>query len=77
LCPPPVLLAFSYEIPNEDVHLIERASHYCHPIGDDRFKQQIAQRYGIKLGQAARGRRVAESAALLVDEVLTEQPVRK
>ena len=24
--------------------------------GDDRFKQQIEQRYGIKLGQAARGR---------------------
>jgi len=45
---------FSYEIPSEDVHLIEQASHYCHPIGDDRFKQQIEQRYGIKLGQAAR-----------------------
>jgi len=32
------------------------ASQYCHPIGDDRFKQQIEQRYGIKLGQAARAR---------------------
>ena len=47
---------FRYEIPNEDVHLIERASQYCHPIGDDRFKQQIEQRYVIKLGQDARGR---------------------
>ena len=47
---------FRDEIPNEDVHLIERASQFCHPIGDDRFKQQIEQRYGIKLGRAARGR---------------------
>jgi len=42
---------FRYEIPNEDVHLIERASQYCHPIGDDRFKQQIEQHYGINLGR--------------------------
>ncbi len=47
---------FRYAIPDEDVHLIERASHYCHPVGDDRFRQQIEKRYGIKLGQAARGR---------------------
>jgi len=47
---------FRYEIPKEDVHIIERASQVCHPIGDDRFRQQIEQRYGIKLGQAASGR---------------------
>ena len=47
---------FRYEIPKEDAHFIERASQYCHPIGDDRFKQQIEQHYGIKLGQTARGR---------------------
>ena len=47
---------FRYEIPKEDVHRIQRAGQYCHPIGDDRFEQQIEQRYGIKLGQAARGR---------------------
>ena len=38
------------------ISLSEQASQYCHPIGDDRFKQQVEQRYGIKLGQAARGR---------------------
>ena len=47
---------FMYAIPDEDVRLIERASHYCHPVGDDRFKHQIEKRYGIKLGQTARGR---------------------
>lgn len=26
---------FRYQIPDEDIHLIERASHYCHPVGDD------------------------------------------
>jgi putative transposase len=49
---------FQSQIPDEDVHLIERASHYSHPVGDDRFKRQIEQKYGIKLGQAARGRTV-------------------
>ena len=44
-----------YGIPKVDVHLIERLSQYCHPIGDDRFKQQIEQRYGVKLGRVTRG----------------------
>jgi len=47
---------FRFEIPDEDIHMIERASHFCHPVGDDRFRKQIEQRYGIKLGQAGRGR---------------------
>ena len=47
---------FRYQIPGHDVHLIERASEYCHPIGDDRFRESIENQYGINLGQAARGR---------------------
>ena len=47
---------FRFEIPDEDIHLIERASHFCHPVGGDRFRKQIEQRYGINLGQAGRGR---------------------
>ncbi len=47
---------FRFEIPDEDIHLIERASHYCHPVGDDRFRKQIEQRHGINLGHAGRGR---------------------
>lgn len=42
---------FRTEIPKADVQRIDRESHYCHPIGDDRFKRQIEQRYGIKLGR--------------------------
>ena len=40
----------------EDLHLIRQAAHYCQPVGDDRFRQQIEQRYGIRLGQMRRGR---------------------
>lgn len=47
---------FRYHIDNHDIHKIEEAAHYCHPVGDDRFKQAIEQQYGIRLGQARRGR---------------------
>jgi len=40
----------------EDLHLIRQAAHYCQPVGDDRFRQQIKQCYGIRLGQMRRGR---------------------
>lgn len=47
---------FTSPIADHDVHLIERASDYCHPVGDDRFCQQIEEKYGICLGQSTRGR---------------------
>ena len=47
---------FKHQLPDNDIHLIERASDYCHPVGDDRFCQQIEEKYGISLGQCARGR---------------------
>jgi len=47
---------FRFQVPEHDVHLIENASEYCHPVGDDRFRLQIEQKYGISLGQATRGR---------------------
>ncbi|HEY5734534.1 MAG TPA: transposase [Gammaproteobacteria bacterium] len=40
----------------QDIHLIRKAAHYCQPVGDDRFRQQIEQRYGIRIGQMRRGR---------------------
>jgi len=43
-------------ISDHDVHLIERTSDYCHPVGDDRFCLQIEEKYGIRLGQSARRR---------------------
>ena len=40
----------------ENLHLIRKAAHYCQPIGDDWFRKQIEEKYGIKPGQMKRGR---------------------
>ena len=47
---------FKYHIDVVEVHLIREAAHYCQPIGDDRLKEEIEMKYGIKLGQSKRGR---------------------
>jgi hypothetical protein len=62
LIPAPGLRGFAYrelfktQLSEEDLHLVRKAAHYCQPVGDDRFLQQIEQRYDIKLGQMERGR---------------------
>lgn len=47
---------FRHQLSDEDLHLIRRAAHYCQPVGDDRFRAQIEEKYGIVLGQMRRGR---------------------
>lgn len=47
---------FRAHLDGQDIHLIRQAAHYCQPVGDDRFRQQIEQRYGVRLGQMRRGR---------------------
>ncbi|MES9970330.1 MAG: transposase [Candidatus Thiodiazotropha sp.] len=47
---------FKAQLSEEDIHLFRKATHYSQPIGDDRFKHQIESRYGVKMGQMARGR---------------------
>ena len=47
---------FKHQLSEHDIHLIERASEYSHPVGTDRFRQEIEGKYGIDLGQAGRGR---------------------
>jgi len=47
---------FARPLGGEDLHRIRKAAHYCQPVGDDRFRRQIAERYGIKAGQMHRGR---------------------
>ena len=47
---------FRHQLSAQDLHLIRKAAHYCQPVGDDRFRRQIEQRYGIKPGQMRRGR---------------------
>jgi len=47
---------FMNRLPDHDVHLIENASIYSYPVGDDRFRENIEKQYGINLGQASIGR---------------------
>ena len=47
---------FKHHLSDYDIHLIENACDYSHPVGDDRFRMQIEEKYNIKLGQATRGR---------------------
>lgn len=47
---------FRYALSEEDLHFIRKAAHYCQPVGDDRFRADIEQQYGIKLGEMKRGR---------------------
>jgi len=47
---------FRYQLSEEDLHLFRKAAHYSQPIGDDRFRQQIEEKYGVKLGRTERGR---------------------
>ena len=47
---------FKHHLPEQDIHRIEKAAQYCQPLGDERFRHQIEEKYGIKLGQAARGK---------------------
>jgi putative transposase len=47
---------FRVQIDKKDIHLIRKATHYCQPVGSDRFRQIIEEKYGIKLGQMQRGR---------------------
>lgn len=47
---------FKYKQSERDIHIIRKAAHYCQPVGDDRFREFIENKYSIKLGQAKRGR---------------------
>lgn len=47
---------FTHQLPKHDLHLIERAAEYCQPVGDERFKLEIENKYGVVIGQSFRGR---------------------
>ena len=47
---------FKIALSERDLHEIRKAAHYCQPLGDDRFRQQIEATLGVSLGQAKRGR---------------------
>jgi len=47
---------FRYSILSEDIHIIEDAARYNRPLGDSRFSEEIASRYGVVIPRATRGR---------------------
>lgn len=47
---------FRHPLSEADLHSIRKSAHYCQPVGDDRFRQPIEEKYGIRLGQMKRGR---------------------
>ena len=47
---------FKDRLSDYDVHLIQNASEYCQSVGDDHFRIQIEEKYGVILGQPFRGR---------------------
>jgi putative transposase len=57
---------FKCHLSDQDIHLIENASDFCHPVSNNRFLRQIENKYNIKLGQSVRGR--PRSIATLVNK---------
>jgi hypothetical protein len=47
---------FRDQIDAEDLHLIRKAAHYCQPVSDERFREELSVRYGLEPGQMFRGR---------------------
>lgn len=47
---------FKTQLNEEDLHRIRESAHYCQPTGDDRFRLQIEQKYGIEFRRKQRGR---------------------
>ena len=47
---------FKDKLCDTDVHTIRKATHYCQPIGGDKFRHQIEKKLGRKLGYMKRGR---------------------
>jgi len=47
---------FRHQLNEKDFHLIRKAAYYCQPVGDERVRAQIEEKYGVVLGQMRRGR---------------------
>lgn len=47
---------FAEVLSTEDLHGIRRATHYCQPLGGDRFRAQIELKTGNTFGRMGRGR---------------------
>lgn len=47
---------FQHQLCDADLQNVRKSTHYCQPLGDERFVEFIRQRYGIQCGQMQRGR---------------------
>lgn len=47
---------FKAALDHESLQLIRAATHYCQPVGSERFRREIESQYGIKAGRMNRGR---------------------
>jgi REP-associated tyrosine transposase len=47
---------FKEKLNEIDLHCIRQAAHYCHPLGNERFKLKIEEKIGRCVGQSMRGR---------------------
>lgn len=47
---------FQVQLSEENLYLISKAAHYCQTVSDDRFRERIVSKYGIKLDQMVRSR---------------------
>jgi len=45
---------FQLQLSEENLRLIRKAAYYWQIVGNDRFRQQIERKYGIRLGQMER-----------------------
>ena len=47
---------FKEKLSDKDVRAIRKATHYCQPLGGDKFRDQTEKKLGRKLGHTKRGR---------------------
>lgn len=47
---------FRDKLSDEELYAIRKTTHYCQPLGDDRFRHQMEEKLGRRLGQMKRGR---------------------
>lgn len=47
---------FHDQIDTEDLHFIRKAAHYCQPVSDEQFREELSVRYRLEIGQMFRRR---------------------
>jgi putative transposase len=53
-------MLFNVDLDKDLLHTIRTAANFSMPLGNDRFKAQIEQAFGRRVGQAKRGKPVTQ-----------------